>query len=274
MLALPGAARAPFEAPRHGPSRPLLEARGVAARFGRADVLRDVSFRLDRGEVVGLVGPNGAGKSTLLRALSRVLAPARGQVLLAGRDLYRELSPRAAARGIAVLPQDNSVPFAFTCADIVRMGRAPHAGRLGGLGPADHAAVRAALERTSTAGFAERPVGELSGGERQLVWLARALAQDPEVLLLDEPTAHLDQGHSLRVFEIARGLECAVLAVVHDLQLALRQCSRLLVLAGGTLEADGTPEEVLASGALERAFGVRFDSARGRCGPLLAATLP
>lgn len=237
---------------------PALAFDDVAVRVGGRPVLEGVSLALAPGEVVGLAGSNGAGKTTLFRAASRILVPERGQIAVAGEPLA-SLSRRALARALAVVPQDVGMAFPFRAGEVVLMGRAPHVGGLGFESPDDVAAATQAMERLGIAALADRSMLELSGGERQLVLVARALAQDPQVLLLDEPTAHLDLRHRTAVFEeVRRFAEAggAALAVTHDLTLAARVCDRVALLAGGRVTAQGTPEAVLTPERLREVFGI------------------
>jgi len=230
----------------------------VAGYPGGDDVLRGVSLSVQRGEVVALVGPNGSGKSTALRVASRVLRPRRGQVTLDGLDLAGRPS-REIAQSVAVVPQHAEVPYGMTVRELVGLGRTPHLRLLLGAGRRDREAVDWALEVTAAGGFAQRFVDELSGGERQRVMLARALAQEPRVLLLDEPTANLDLHYQVNSLELVRGLaresRLAVLAAIHDLQLAALYCDRVVVLDRGAVVASGSPEDVLTPGVLLPAFG-------------------
>ena len=232
----------------------------VAVTLGGRPVLADVSLAVAPGEVLGLAGRNGAGKTTLFRVASRVIAPDAGRVCVDGAPIA-SLSRRELARRLAVVPQDVTVTFPFTAGEVVLMGRAPH---LGGLGfgfesEADVALARSAMEELSIEALADRPVTELSGGERQLVLVARALAQQPRVLLLDEPTSHLDLRHrtavALRVrrFADAGG---SVLVVSHDLTLAARTCDRIALLDRGALRACGPPAAVITEEELRRVFDV------------------
>ncbi len=245
---------------------PLLEARALSVTRGGTPVLRGIDFALRPGDAVAIIGPNGAGKSTLLRALSGLLPAAGGEVRLSGRRL--DEWPRAAlARSLAlVLPEDHGAR-ALSVAESVALGRYPHRGPLRPLSGADRVAIRTALDRAGVTALALRRLDMLSAGERQLANLARGLAQQPEALLLDEPAAHLDVGHQLRLFRVldeARSSGVAILAVVHDLQRAAAWARRLLLLAGGSVVAQGTAAEVLASPDCARAFGV---SIRGHVVP-------
>ncbi len=226
----------------------------VSVLLGGVSVLNGVDLTVDRGEFVGLIGPNGAGKTTLLRAINGIIQPDSGTVQVGGEPTT-DLSARALSRQVATVPQDTHVGFAFTAEQIVEMGRTPHRSRLDWSDNSDP--VERALERTDTTHLADRRVGELSGGERQRVLLARALAQEPDALLLDEPTASLDINHQINVLELAAGLVTdgrAALAAIHDLDLAAQFCDRLLLLHDGSVRARGPPDTVLRDGQLDTAF--------------------
>jgi len=239
-----------------------LQVEGVGFRYRTGWGVEDVTFRASPGELLGVVGPNSAGKSTLLRLLSKVLLPQQGRILIEGRNIAA-LSRMALARRVAVVPQEFHVAFSFRVAEVVLMGRYPHAaGAAWGAthdGARDRAVAQAALEATGTAHLASRRVDELSGGERQLVSLARALAQQAPILLLDEPTAHLDLRHQGMVLSILlahhREGRGTTILVSHDLNLAAEHCDRLLLLAGGRVRAVGRPEEVITPEHLEPAYG-------------------
>jgi iron complex transport system ATP-binding protein len=256
----------------------VLEARDVDVSRGRTAVLHGVSFALGAGEAVALVGPNAAGKSTLLRTLAGLLRPTRGAVLLDGRPL--EAWPRGGlARTLAlVTPQDDG-PGALAVEDRVALGRYPHRGPFRPLTAQDQAAVERALRRTGIEPLARRRLATLSAGERQLATLARGLAQEPRVLLLDEPAAHLDIGHQLRLFRVldeVRAAGVAVLAVVHDLQRAAAWAERMVLMDRGRVAGDGTPTAVLAGEPCARAFAVtiRGHAAPGSGGPLYSFEEP
>lgn len=237
----------------------MIEFDDVGVDFGGVTVLDDVELFVDGGEFLALVGPNGAGKTTLLRTCNGLLSPDRGDVYVGGRPVA-ECSAREIGQLVATVPQETTVAFEFPVADIVEMGRTPHRSRFEPADDADRAAVDDALERTDTVRFAERSVEELSGGERQRVMVARALAQDAPILLLDEPTASLDINHQVRMLALARALADdgrTVVAAIHDLELAARFCDRMALLSDGALLAEGSPETVLTSGRLEAAFDVR-----------------
>ncbi|WP_313692243.1 heme ABC transporter ATP-binding protein [Halorarum halobium] len=236
----------------------MIRARDVSVELGGERVLSSVSLSAESGELVGLVGPNGAGKTTLLSTLNGTLSPESGGVEINGTDVAT-LSAREVARRVATVPQDTSLSFEFTVEEAVEMGRTPYVSRFGRTTPADRDAVRTAMERAQVAEFAERAVTTLSGGEKQRLLFARALAQETPALLLDEPTASLDINHQLRTFRLVEDAVAdgkAALAAIHDLNLAARFCDRLVLLAGGEVRAEGSPEAVLGDDALAAAFGV------------------
>lgn len=231
----------------------MLEVQEIVAGYGEHIVLKGVSLTVGVGELLGLIGPNGSGKSTLLRVVTAVIKPRSGRVLLLGSDANR-LSRRELARRVAMVPQNPALPEAFAAWEAVLMGRNPHLGLLQSESRADLEIVRRAMEQTNTWHLAERRMGELSGGERQRVVLARALAQQTPVMLLDEPTANLDIGHQMSTFELVlrlcRTQSLVVLATVHDLTLAAQFCDRLALLDGGRIVATGTPEEIMRTEVL------------------------
>ena len=233
-----------------------VELDGVTASLAGETVLRDVTASVESGQFVGLVGPNGAGKTTLLRTINGRIEPDGGRVSVAGQPVA-DRSSRALARQVATVPQRTELSFAFPVRAVVEMGRFPHRSRLGLADPgADR--IEWAMERTGIADLADRPVTETSGGERQRVLLARALAQDAPVLLLDEPTASLDVNHQVRtlglVRELVDGEGRTAVAAIHDLDLAARFCDELVLLAGGRVRASGEPEDVLTEANVESAF--------------------
>jgi len=235
-----------------------LAAEHVSFGYGSRLVLDDVSLGLAAGEVVGVIGPNGSGKTTLLRLLSGVRTPRGGSIRLDGRPLA-SFRRREVARQIAVVPQDPTLEFPFTALEVVLMGRAPHLPALGFPRAQDVATARAALAQLDVGAVEDRPLEQLSGGERQRVLLARALAQEPAVLLLDEPTTHLDLRHQVGIYDVVQDLSrergMAVLSVLHDLNLAALYSDRLLLLAAGRIAAEGRPRDVLTAETLAAAYG-------------------
>src|SRR3954449_1922909 len=242
-----------------------------AYRSGAPLVVDDVSLTIAPGAMVGVLGPNGSGKTTLLKLLSGTLTPSTGGVRFDGRPLggwhRREL-----ARRIALVPQETHAPFDFTVLDIVLMGRFPHLGTFALEGPADLAIARQALAATGTSAFEERPFATLSGGEKQRVVIAGALAQSPELLLLDEPTASLDLGHQLDVQLLLAALNrdhgVTMVLSTHDLNLAAALCRDLVLLRDGRVLAQGPTEDVLTPEIVRALYGVEADIQRHPAGRL------
>jgi iron complex transport system ATP-binding protein len=234
----------------------VIELSELSVERGGVEVLSDVSLTVERGESFALVGPNGVGKSTLLKTVGGLLRPTAGRVLVDGHDVT-SLSARRTARLVASVPQETAFDFDFSVREIVEMGRTPYRKRLRrNPDPDGDERVEAALERTGTARFADRSVASLSGGEKQRVLLARALAQDAPALLLDEPTASLDINHQVRTLDLIASLDETVVAAIHDLELAARYCDRVALLSDGAVRAVGTPGEVFTAELLEPVFDV------------------
>ncbi|MEX0710126.1 MAG: ABC transporter ATP-binding protein [Chloroflexota bacterium] len=247
----------------------LVAVQGLEAGYplpggGRREVLRGLDLTLGQGELVALVGTNGSGKTTLLRCLAGTLSPSSGSILFGGRPLpsWRR---DALARRVAVLPQQLDLPVGFRVAELVAMGRLPHARRLFASTAEDELAITRALHDADADELADRPADELSGGERQRLLVAMALAQEPDLLLLDEPTLHLDLAHQVSLLGAIRRLRdqrgLTVLAVLHDLNLAAAFAPRVAVLDGGQVAADGSPADVLTPSLVRRVFGVPVDEA-------------
>jgi iron complex transport system ATP-binding protein len=231
-------------------------------RTGAVEALANVSLPVARGSFTGLLGPNGCGKTTLLKLMAGVLRPASGTVTLENQVLA-DMPRRVAARHVAVVPQDTHPAFDYTALEIVLMGRHPHLRRMQLEGPADLAIARESLEATGTAHLAHRPFTSLSGGERQRVVIASALAQRPEVLLLDEPTASLDLGYQLEVASLLRRLsrehDVTMVMATHDLNLAASMCDTLALLRDGRLLAHGPIDEVLTASMVRQLYDVEAD---------------
>jgi iron complex transport system ATP-binding protein len=238
----------------------MLDVRAISAGYPGRPVLREVDLHVERGAMLALIGPNGCGKTTLLRAISGLLPFERGTIEIAGDDV-RAIPKDALARRVAVVAQAAPLPARFTAFEAAMMGRAPHLRLLQWEGRRDARIVRQAMERSGCWALRDRMVDELSGGERQRVIIARALAQEPDLLLLDEPTSHLDLQHQVEAFRLVRELcaerALAVVAVVHDLTLAAMFADRVAMLAGGRNVATGVPEEVLQAERIEAVYGVR-----------------
>jgi iron complex transport system ATP-binding protein len=240
-------------------SGPLIEARDVRLALDGAPILRGASLALRPGEMVGLIGPNGAGKTTLLKVLGGLLRRTGGDLRLAGHPLD-DYSPREVARLAAHVPQSTTVEFAFTVREVVLMGRSPHLGRFELERALDRQIADRVMQQMNILGLAERFVTTLSGGERQRTFIARALAQQPRLLLLDEPTANLDVRHQLDVLDMVARLAAeqglGVIAAIHDLNLAAQFCGRLVLLHRGRVLADDRPDAVLTPHHLDAVFGV------------------
>lgn len=248
---------------------PVLQCQGVRCGYPGRIVLEGVDLAIGPGEIVALLGPNGSGKSTLLKTLGREIPLLGGEVRLGGAPLgtlyFGEL-----ARRLAYVPQEELPAFSFSVRDIVLMGRLAHSDGLFET-PEDRVAADSAMIAADCSDLAGRPVTEISGGERQRVLLARALAQETPLILLDEPTAHLDVGHQLSFAALLRGLAAtgtAMLAAVHDLNFASALATRGVVLSGGRAVADGPIAEVLASSAIDGAYGVTFERVATESGEL------
>jgi ABC-type cobalamin/Fe3+-siderophores transport system ATPase subunit len=241
----------------------MLKIENLSVSYGSRKVLERISLEITPGSVVGLIGPNGAGKSTLIRTVSGVLPLQQGRILVGGQDLAR-LSYAQRARLVAVVPQARNLPGGFTAWETVLLGRTPHLNWLGQLSPQDEERARQAMQRTDSIQLADRPVGELSGGEQQRVLLARALAQASPILLLDEPTAHLDLQYQVCLLDLVRDLarreKLAILIAIHDLNLVARYTDRVALLVGGQLQALGSAAEVLDPVLLSRAYRVPLQS--------------
>ena len=253
----PDAVTAKRSAPHLG-----LVLRGVTAGYGSAPVVHDVTVEARPGEVTGLIGPNGSGKTTLIRVAARGLAPRAGTVWVGGVDPYHT-SARRAARLVAVVPQELAPAFSYTALEMVLMGRSPYLSAWGAGRPEDWAQARRAMAAANVQHLADRPMDELSGGERQRVVLAQALAQDAPVLLLDEPTTHLDIRHVVDILtlvrSLARGQDRAVLAIFHDLNLASAYCDSIYALAAGRVVGSGAPGKVIDRDLVREVFGVEAD---------------
>jgi len=235
-----------------------LEMQNVTLAYGPKVVVRDLNFQMMPGKMLGLVGPNGCGKSTIIKALSRVIAPYSGRILLNGKDISR-ISHKDLSCVLGVVPQMPLLPSIFTAFEIVLMGRNPHLGLFQYEGPKDMAITWQAMERASTQHLAHRRINELSGGEIQGIVIARVLAQETEAILLDEPTANLDIGRQIEILDLIKNLcrenNMTVVAALHDLNLASQYCDQLVLINNGRIHAEGTPETVINTENIEEVYG-------------------
>ncbi|MGW1463729.1 ABC transporter ATP-binding protein [Streptomyces sp. NPDC002308] len=237
-----------------------LGARGLRLGYGSRDIVKDLDIDIPPGGVTMIVGPNACGKSTLLRSLARLLAPSAGTVLLDGEDI-RSMPTKAVAGILGILPQTPVAPEGITVADLVGRGRYPRQGWLRSWTAEDDEAVAEALVATDVLELAERPVDELSGGQRQRVWIAMAIAQHTDVLLLDEPTTYLDISHQLDVLDLLTDINrergVTMVAVLHDLNLACRYADHLVAMKDGRIVAEGRPTEIVTGELVTEVFGMR-----------------
>jgi iron complex transport system ATP-binding protein len=256
----------------------MLTVEHLSVNYGERQALCDVSINAEKGSILGVIGPNGAGKTTLIRALSGVLAPAGGRITVDGQDL-RQLNEHARAQMVAVVPQARNLPPAFTGREMVQLGRTPYLNWLGQLSACDRQGVQAAMERSQTVELAERRLGDISGGEQQRLLLARALAQEAPLLLLDEPTTRLDLQYQISLLDAVRGLVdqggLTVVMTLHDLNLVSRYADQLCLLVDGRMMAQGTPEEVLDAELLSQVYHTPLQRFRGGQGgrPIILPTV-
>ena len=236
-----------------------LEANTVDLAYERRVVVQGLSLSIPDGRITAIVGPNACGKSTLLRAMARLLRPRRGMVVLDGKNIH-DLPTREVARRLGLLPQSPVAPAGIRVIDLVSRGRTPYQGLFRQWSEQDEVAVREAMDATRTLHLAERMVDELSGGQRQRVWIAMVLAQQTELLLLDEPTTFLDIAHQIEVLDMVAGLNRGwgrtVVIVLHDLNLACRYAHHLVAMRGGAVVSAGTPSQVICADLVSEVFGV------------------
>lgn len=235
----------------------MLSIKDIYGGYGREKIVKGVSLKINKGDFLGIIGPNGSGKTTLLRLVTRVLNPTQGEVFLEGGDIA-EMRLKEFAKRAAFVQQDTAINFAFSVLEIVLMGRIPHLRRLQTQTQKDMAIAREALKLTDTLPLENRQIDELSSGERQRVIIAKALAQEPVLLFLDEPTAHLDIGHQAQIMDLLRKLNCdhnlTIVMVLHDLNLAGEYCNRLVLLNEGKVFKEGGPDEVLTYQNIEAVY--------------------
>ena len=237
----------------------ILQADKISFSYNGAWVLRDVTFEIQTGDFVGLIGPNGSGKTTLLKLIDDILQPLEGTIRIHGTPV-RQMKREALAKIVSVVPQESPMIFPFMVQEVVLMGRAPHLGKWRFEGEKDFAIMRRAMEMTDTLALAGRNMNRLSGGERQRVLIARALAQEPQLMLLDEPTAFLDIRHQVEFFNLIKTLNrnqgLTVMAVTHDINLAAQHAGRIILLYCGKNYAIGKPAEVITAANIKEVYDV------------------
>lgn len=236
----------------------ILKVEGISGGYSKEDlVIKDVSFDINPGDFLGIIGPNGSGKSTLLKLISRVLELKSGGVFLSGIDVAK-LNLKEFCKKVAFVPQDTTISFSFSVWEIVLMGRIPHLGRLQLETKNDYAIAESALSMTDTLKLRDRNIENLSAGERQRVIIAKALAQEPSLLLLDEPTSHLDIGHQIQILDLLKKLNrkqnLAIAMVMHDLNMASEYCNNIILINEGKVFCEGSPEEVLTYEFIEKVY--------------------
>ncbi|PKN39312.1 MAG: heme ABC transporter ATP-binding protein [Deltaproteobacteria bacterium HGW-Deltaproteobacteria-10] len=238
---------------------PVIDARNISFSYATKPVMGDVSFTIDEAQIVAVIGPNGSGKTTLLKIINGTLFPDAGQMLIDGKETGR-WQRKEIAQKVAIVPQETAMIFPFYAEEIVLMGRFPHLGRYGFEDKKDYKIVHEAMEKTDTLAFAERRFSELSAGERQRVLIARALAQEPKVLLLDESTVFLDLKHQVQFLALLRQLntmqKLTVIFVTHDINLAAQNSDRIILLYSGKIYAIGKPAEVITAANIKEVYDV------------------
>lgn len=235
-----------------------LEMQNISLGYNGKPVLQHINLKAVPGELVGVIGTNGCGKSTAIKALSRIIQPLSGRIVLGGEDINK-IARKELARLVGVVPQMPLLPSTFTAFEIVLMGRNPHLGLFESEGGRDWSIAWQAMEKTATGTLASRQVNELSGGEIQCLMIARVLAQETRIILLDEPTANLDIGRQIEIMDLIKGLciekSLTVLAALHDLNLAAQYCNRLFLLNKGRIHAEGAPVEVITDKNIKEVYG-------------------
>lgn len=231
----------------------------ISVSYGNENIIENMSLEFERGGFIGILGPNGCGKTTFLKTISRILSPNTGAVFIDDKDI-KEFGSKSLARTLGCVSQETNVAFDFTVKDVVLMGRYPHMGKLTPLSENDLKIAEDAMKTTNVAHLSGRLITEISGGERQRVLIARSIAQQPKILLLDEPTSHLDINHQIDILTMIRSLtpKITVIGVFHDLNLAAHFCDRIILMEKGKVIKSGTPEEVLTKELIKRCFSIKM----------------
>ncbi len=234
----------------------MLRIKNMSFSYGREKILKNLSAEIKDGEFFGIIGPNGSGKTTLLKVITKILKPSSGSIMLNGEDI-KKIPASQYAKSVSFLPSDIEVSFSYTVEEFVAMGRFPYTGRYGNVSAEDRNKVRDVLEKFGIGSYDSRNIQELSDGEKQRVFLAQAIVQEPSVIILDEPTSHLDIGHSFKILDIIKGINrtgITVISVLHDLNLASEYCTQLLMLKNGEIFSQGSSEEVLTYANIEQVY--------------------
>jgi len=244
----------------------ILEAKNITFGYGEKQVLNNINLSVEEADFIGIIGPNGSGKTTLLKMLCRGLKPGAGNVFFKGQDIFK-LDTGFVAKNIAMVPQDETIIFPFTVFEIVMMGRSPYIKRFSWEGKEDVDIVNSAMKLADISRFKDRNIDELSSGERQRVFIARALAQMPKVLLLDEPTSHLDINHQYDILELVKKLnenvKITVIMISHDINLASKYCKKLVLLKKGRIYTEGTAKKVVTRKIIKDVYGVNVNLIKG-----------
>lgn len=242
-----------------------IRIQNINVSFGNVNALKDISLHMERGRFYGILGPNGSGKTTLLRSIAKSLKPQRGSILVNGVDIGK-IKTKELSRKLAYMYQSTDIQCDYSVTDVVLMGRNPYLGRFQTEGPTDREMAEKAMKAANVWQLRDRRINEISGGERQRAFIARALVQDTDIVLLDEPVSHLDLQHQIEFLDIARKItqkQRTVVAVLHDLNLASTYCDYLFLLKGGAIIAQGEPEKVLTEGIIEEVYGIKPYIVRG-----------
>ncbi len=251
-----------------------VDARSLQIGYGNQVIVSDFSIRLEKGKITTIIGPNGSGKSTVLKAITRLIRFQKGAVTVCGKDLL-DFAPKELARKVGVLPQIHSAPADFLVKELVSYGRMPHLGFLSRMGSKDEKIIENAMRATNTWHLRDKSIHEISGGETQRVWIATVLAQQPEILFLDEPTTYLDVSHQLETMQMVKNLNrrtgVGVVMVLHDLSQAMEVSDHIVVIKDGRKYAEGPPEEVINQDMMREVYNVDCDIVRlpGRDKPLI-----